>query len=120
MLYRLSWDWIALMTIAPSLAAPLLASVGWRRKEFILGNVAGTVVIFGTAIALILRESFVLDRLVRQCIDSAIVCTPRPAAFDRYAIYAVIGLVQVITLFLVSLRVERKGREQHYAPEWRR
>jgi len=120
MLDRLSWNWIAVMAVAPPVVAPMLAAVGWRRKEFILGNVAGTIVIFGAAMALILRESLVLDTLVRQCLDIGLVCTPRPAAFTRYAIYAAIGLVQVITLFLASLRIERHGREQHYAPEWRR
>ena len=108
------------MAAGPLVAAPLLASVGWRRNEMILGNVAGTVVIFGTAMALILRESFVLDHLVRQCIDAGIACAPHPSAFARYAIYASIGLVQVIALFLVSLRIEHRAREQQYAPEWRR
>ena len=120
MLDRLSWSWIALMAVGPAMVAPLPAVAAWRKNEMILGNVAGTIVIFGTAMALILRESFVLDHLVRECIDAGIVCTPRPAPFFRYAIYAVIGLVEVVTLFLVSLRVESKAREQRYAPEWRR
>ena len=120
MLYRLSWPWIALMAAGPPIVAPLIALVAWRRSEMILGNVAGTIVIFTTAMALILRESFVLDRLVRQCIDAALVCTPRPAPFYRYAIYAGLGLVQVVLLFLVSLRIEHRAREQQYAPEWRR
>jgi len=119
-LYRLSWEWIGLMAGGPPLVAPLVALLAWRKNEMILGNVAGTIVIFGTAMALILRESFVLDHLVRQCIDAAVVCTPRPAPFFRYAIYAGIGLVQVVLLFLVSLRIEHRARERQYAPEWRR
>ena len=108
------------MAVGPAMVAPLAAVAAWRKNEMILGNVAGTIVIFGTAMALILRESFVLDHLVRECIDAGIVCTPRPAAFIRYAIYAGIGLIEVVTLFLVSLRVESRAREQRYAPEWRR
>ena len=108
------------MALGPLIVAPLLASLAWRKNEMILGNVAGTIVIFGTAMALIFRESFVLDALVRPCLDAGYVCAPRPAAFTRYAIYASIGLVQVVTLFLVSLRVERVRREQQYAKEWRR
>jgi len=108
------------MAAGPPVVAPMLASLGWRKQEFILGNVAGTIVIFGTAMALIFRESLVLDRLVRDCIDAGIVCSPHPAPFIRYAIYAGIGLVQVVALFLISLRVERLTREQQYAPEWRR
>ena len=120
MLDRLSWSWIAIMAIGPPIAAALLAAVPWRKNEIILGNVAGTIPIFGTAIALILRESFVLDHLVRECIDAGVVCTPRPTAFARYAIYASIGLVQVVALFLISLRVERAIRERRYSAEWRR
>jgi hypothetical protein len=120
MLDRLSWFWIVVMAAGPSVVAPILATIAWRRQEFILGNVAGTVVIFGTAIGLILRESMVLDRLARQCIDAGIVCAPQPEAFTRYTIYAAIGLVQVVLLFLASLRVERSLRERQYSSEWRR
>jgi hypothetical protein len=38
----------------------------------------------------------------------------------RYAIYASIGLVEALALFLISLTVERRLRERAYAPEWRR
>ena len=47
-------------------------------------------------------------------------CWPQPSAFSRYAIYAAIGLLEVIGLFLVSLKVERRMRRRHYAPEWQR
>jgi hypothetical protein len=120
MLDSVSWSWILLMAAGPPIAARLLAGFAWRKNEMILGNVAGTIVIFGTAMALILRESLVLDRLVRECIDAGIVCAPRPAPFIRYAIYAGIGLAQVVALFLISLRVEHAIREQRYSNEWRR
>jgi hypothetical protein len=42
-----------------------------------------------------------------------------PSAFARYAIYAFIGLLEVIVLFSVSLTVERKIRRRGYDPEWR-
>ena len=61
MVDRLSWGSIALMLTAPPFAGTLLALFGWRKKEFILGNLAGTAVIFGSAMALILRESVALD-----------------------------------------------------------
>ena len=80
MLDRLSWSWIALMALGPLIVAPLLASLAWRKNEMILGNVAGTIVIFGTAMALIFRESFVLDALVRPSLEAGYVCAPRPAA----------------------------------------
>ena len=120
MLNGLNWPWIALMCTVPLPGAAAVATLLWRRNEPILGNLAGTVVIFGSALAFILRESVALDRLTQQCLDAGFTCWPQPSAFSRYAIYATIGLTQVIGLFLVSLKVERRMRRRHYAPEWQR
>jgi hypothetical protein len=120
MVNGLNWPWIALMCAGPLPIAVALATLLWRRNEPILGNLAGTVVIFGSALGFILRESVVLDRLTQQCLDAGFTCWPQPSAFSRYAIYATIGLVEVIGLFLVSLKVERLMRRRHYAPEWQR
>ena len=115
----LSWRWIALMLTGPPVAGVLAALPAWRQAQMILGNITGTVVIFGSAIALIFRERVELEMLSRQCLDAGFVCWPQPAAFTRYAIYAFIGLFEVFALFAVSLRVEEKIRNRRYAPEWR-
>ena len=120
MIDQLSWNWIAVMVGVPPLLAAPIAAVGWRREEMILGNLAGSIVIFSAVLGLILRESAALDRLTRQCLDAGFTCWPQPGAFIRYAIYAGTGLVEVMALFLVSLRVERRMRQRGYAPEWRR
>jgi hypothetical protein len=116
---ELSWPWIALMLTAPPLAGVLVALPLWQRKEMILGNATGTLVIFGAAIALIVRESIELERVTQGCLDAAMVCWPEPSAFVRYAIYAVIGLLEVFGLFTFSLTVEKRIRNRGYAPEWR-
>jgi hypothetical protein len=120
MVNGLSWPWIALMCTAPLPLAAAVAILLWRRNEPILGNLAGTVVIFGSALGFILRESVALNRVTQQCLDAGLTCWPHPSAFSRYAIYAAIGLLEVIGLFLVSLNVERRMRRRHYAPEWQR
>ena len=117
--FELSWFWIALALVVPPLAAAPLAVPAWLKGQPILGNLAGTVVLFGSAIALILRERVELDRLAQACFDQGFVCVPDPSAFTRYAIYAFIGLFEVMALFYVSLRVEAKVRRRGYAPEWR-
>jgi hypothetical protein len=116
---ELSWPWIALMLIAPPVVGVLVALPLWHRKEMILGNATGTLVIFGAAIALIVRESIELDRVTQACLDAGTVCWPEPSAFARYAIYAVIGLIEVFSLFTFSLTVEKRIRNRGYAPEWR-
>ena len=72
-----------------------------------------------TAFALIFRESAEVDRVTRACLADNYTCWPVPSAFVRYVIYAAIGMVEVIMLFLWSLRVEQEIRNRNYAPEWR-
>ncbi len=112
----LNWLWIALMVTGPPIISLPLAMLVWRTGEIVLGNIAGTIVIFGAALALIFREYSEIDRLTQAC---GSICVPVPSAFTRYAIYAFIGLAEVIALFLVSLRVEQRIRNRGVAPEWR-
>jgi hypothetical protein len=115
----LSWRWIGLMLTAPPAAGVLIASVFWRKREMIPGNLVGTIVIFGAAVALIIRESLELNATIARCLDAGYTCWPVPSAFVRYSIYAFIALVEVIALFNWSLRIEARMRNRLYAPEWR-
>lgn len=115
----LSWTWIAAAAVAPMVVSFLLAWPIWLTGQPLLGNIAGSLVIFGAAIGLIMREHTELDRLVQACIEQGTTCWPTPSAFTRFAVYAFIGLAQVITLFTVSLGVETRQRRRGYAPEWR-
>jgi hypothetical protein len=116
---ELSWFWIGLMLIVPLPVGALVAYPFWRKSEMIFGNIVGSGVIFAAAFAMILRESVELDRLTRTCLDAGLVCWPEPSGFARHAIYASIGLVEVVALFVLSLRVETRIRDRDYAPEWR-
>jgi hypothetical protein len=115
----LNWSWITIGAAVPILAGLLVAYPIWRMNQPILGNIAGSVVIFGVAIALIMREHVELDRQVQACLGQGFTCWPDPSAFTRYAIYAAIALAQVMALFSVSLRVEHRLRRRGYDPEWR-
>ncbi len=117
-MHELSWFWIALALTVPPVAGGLIAFPIWLKSQPILGNLAGTIVIFGAAIALIMREHVELERVAQGCLDRGLVCWPVPSAFARYAIYAFIGLFEVMVLFSLSLRVEAKLRRRGYAPEW--
>jgi hypothetical protein len=116
---ELSWFWIALALTVPPVAGGLIALPIWLKGQPILGNLAGTAVIFGAAIALIMREHVELQLLAQRCLDRGQLCWPEPSAFARYAIYAFIGLFEVIVLFWVSLPVEQRIRRRGYDPEWR-
>ena len=107
------------MATVPGVLGVLIAYPVWRKEEIILGNLAGTAVILAFAFALIFRESAEVDRVTRACLDARYTCWPSPSAFVRYAIYAAIGFLEVVAVFLVSLSVERRIRNQRYAPEWR-
>ena len=101
------------MLTVPPIVGALPAVVCWRQNEMILGNVAGATIIFGAALALIFRESAELDALTRHCRDAGFICWPKPSAFTRYGIYAVIGLVQVVALFLASLTNWARAPKSH-------
>jgi len=116
---ELNWSWIALALTAPPVAGGLIALPIWQKGQPILGNLAGTIVIFGAAIALIMREHVELERISQACLDRGFTCWPDPSAFTRFAIYAFIALFEVMGLFMLSLRVETKLRRRGYAPEWR-
>jgi hypothetical protein len=118
-MHELSWSWIVLALTVPPVAGGLVALPIWLKSQPILGNLAGTVVIFGAAVALIMREHIELERLAHECLDRGFVCWPVPSAFARYAIYAFIGLFEVMALFSVSLRVEAKIRRRGYDQQWR-
>jgi len=115
----LSWFAIALMLTVPPVLGVLAAVPCWRHAQMILGNLAGTMVIFGFALALILREHVELERLTQRCLDAGYTCWPDPSAFSRYAIYAFIALFEVFALFTVSLSVEERARRRDRDPEWR-
>jgi hypothetical protein len=106
------------LTVAPIIGT-LVALPLWRKSQTILGNIAGTVVIFATAVGLILREYAEIERVTVACLDAGNVCWPEPSAFTRFAIYAFIGLGEVFALFSISLVVESRARRRDYAPEWR-
>jgi hypothetical protein len=115
----LNWSWIGLQVIVPSALGLLVAWPLWRNDQPIFGNLAGSVVMFGSAFALIMREHVEIDRTVRQCLDQGFTCWPEPSAFTRFAIYAFIGMFEVIALFMLSLSVEAKRRRRGYDPQWR-
>ena len=91
----LSWSWILLGATVPSVVALIAALPFWLKDQPILGNLAGTVILFGAAFALIMREHFTLERAVVGCLDAGLPCFPNPPAFTRYAIYAFVALFEV-------------------------
>ena len=115
----LSWSWIALELTVPTVLAGLIAYPVWLKGQPILGNLAGTAVIFAAAVGLIMREHIELDRIVQACLDRSVTCFPSPDAFTRYAVYAFVALFEIMALFTVSLKVETRIRRRGYAPEWR-
>jgi hypothetical protein len=115
----LNWSYVGLMA-AVSLVAFLVAFPLWRRQQPIFGNLAGTVVIFVAAVALIFTEHVQLDRITSACLDAGYVCWPEPSAFTRFAIYASIAFVEIMALFYASILYEERLRNRDYAPEWRR
>ena len=117
---HLNWYWVTISLIVPPLAGGLVALPFWRKDQAIFGNIFGTVIIFGSAFGMIMREQIELDHLIQACLESGQdICSPEPGAFARFSVYAFIALFQVIVLFTLSLKVDERMRRRGYAPEWR-
>lgn len=115
----LQWSWILVGLTLPMAAALLLAWPIWASGQPILGNLAGTTILFGSAVALMMREHAELDRIVQGCIEAGTTCWPSPSAFTRFAVYAFVALAQVIVLFTMSVSVEDRQRRKRYLSQWR-
>jgi hypothetical protein len=114
------FNWASIAMVLAALPVGVVAARPlWRRKEAMLGNLAGTIVIFGTAVVLILKESAESDAATAVCLDAGLADCFQSGSFTRYGIYAFIGLAEVIALFLISIAAERRIRERDVAPEWR-
>ncbi|MGH9408106.1 MAG: hypothetical protein ACRD1V_01475 [Vicinamibacterales bacterium] len=116
----LAWHWIELQAVVPLIVALLIAYPFWHHGHAIFGNLTATVILFGAAFGLIMRERIELDRISSVCLDKGYFCFPEPPAFTRFAVYSCIALVQVFLIFYISIRVEERQRGRGYAPEWRR
>lgn len=114
-----AWFWIVIAATLPMLFGLAAAWPIWMSGQPILGNLAGSLIIFGAAIGFIMREHTELNRLVQACIDAGTTCWPTPSAFTRFALYAFIALADVIALFTLSVSVDARRRRRSYAPEWR-
>jgi hypothetical protein len=116
---QLNWHYVALALTVPPLVGLLVAIPFWWKGRMTLGNIAATAVVFASSIGLILSEYVELDRLTQQCLDAGVPCWPVPSAFTRFAVYAFIGLFEVMALFSLSVVVEERARRRQYSPEWR-
>lgn len=117
---QLNWYWIVVSLTVPPVVGGLIAYPFWRKNQAIFGNIFGTVILFGSAFGLIMREHIEMDRLIQQCLESGKeICSPEPSPFARFAVYAFIALFQVIVLFSLSLKVDERVRRRGYALEWR-
>src|SRR5260221_4090077 len=97
---QVTWYGITVSLGIPPLIGGLIAFPFWRRDQAIFGNIFGTVIIFCSAFALIMREHIELDRLIQQCLDAGEEnCLPDPSPFAPVSAYSFIPLFQVIGPF---------------------
>jgi hypothetical protein len=115
----LNWYWIGIEASVVPIVGVLFALPLWLKEQPVFGNIAGAVVIFGSAFGLIMREHMQIEAMVSKCLDDGLPCFPHPDAFTRFAVYAFVALFEVILLFSLSLRVEHKLRRRGYDPQWR-
>ena len=70
----LNWYWIGLEASVVPILGVLFALPLWLKEQPVFGNIAGTVVIFGSAFALIMREHMQIEAMVGTCLEGGIPC----------------------------------------------
>jgi hypothetical protein len=114
-----SWFWIGLAIVVPTIVGMLIALPFWLARQATLGNVVGAgVMLFGALLSL--GREFVAMRALREaCTSKGIPFRPVPDEFTRYAVYAGIGFAEVFAVFLVGLAIEERLRARERSREWR-
>ena len=112
----LSWTWLAIALVAPTLLGLLLAWPFWRRGDSDVGNTLGAGVVFAASIGLVGRELLYLFNLREAATRPLIV---EPSDFTRSVIYFCIAFFDVMVIFLLSQNAEDRRRRRQRAREWR-
>jgi hypothetical protein len=115
----LSWWWLTAAVLAPTVFGLIAARPLWRRGDSNIGAVVGAGIAFLVIITLVGREYAELIQFRIKCQRLATPCFVVPEDFYRYAIYCGIGFLDVMALFVIGGRVEKRRERKTYAPEWR-
>lgn len=107
----MSLGWIACAVVLPVICGLIVAYPFWsRRVSDDMGSIAGAGVILACVVAFIAREYGEILAVTRRCIDANVGCRFHPQPFVRYGIYGLIGMCQVVVVFVVGLQTEERLR----------
>ncbi len=115
----MNWSMLALSAVLPLLFALPVAIVLWSKRQSTIGTVVGAaIVLIGTVFFMALEfGNGVHYRLM--CAEKNIPCAPSdPSDFVRIFSYAIVGMVDVMVLFIIGASVEKRISDRHRAAEW--
>lgn len=98
----LNWCRIAVSFVIPTLIGLVVARLLWRREDTMMGNVVGAGVSLLVLLLFFAGEYVEITRF--QIAWTGVPYKVRLGYFNRYAIYAFIGFVDVAIVFLMGLR----------------
>jgi hypothetical protein len=97
-----------------------VAAVFWLRKQANTGSIIGAGIVLMCAVLFAVAERVDTMREQEKCYEQGIYCPYDVGqAFDRMAVFGIIGFAQVAALFLIGGKVESHLARRHYDPEWR-
>lgn len=115
----MTWSMLAVSAILPLLIALPVAMLLWSRRQSTIGTVVGAaIVLIGTVFFMALEfGNGVHFRLM--CAEKNIPCAPsNPSDFVRIFSYAIVGMVDVMVLFVLGASAEKRMSDRHRAAEW--
>jgi Na+(H+)/acetate symporter ActP len=116
-----NWSRLAISAFLPLLLALPVAALLWRRRQTAVGNVIGAGVVLLCTVMFMALEFGDAVHYRFMCSEQNLPCGPsKPSDFVRIFTFAMVGMVEVMVVFLVGASVETRNEQRHRAPEWRR
>jgi hypothetical protein len=116
----MNWSRLALSAVLPLLVALPVAVLLWRRQQVTIGTVvgAGVVLLFTVLFMALEYGEGVHYRLT--CAEQNLPCRPSdPSDFVRIFSFAMVGMAEVMVVFILGYSVETRLQQRHRAPKWR-
>jgi hypothetical protein len=116
----MNWTRLALSAVGPFLVALPIAALLWRGRQATIGTVVGAAVILMGSVLFMAVEYGEAVRFRVLCAEENRPCPPsEPSDFVRIVSYAMVGMVQVMVVFVIGGWVEDRRQRRQRDPEWR-
>lgn len=116
----MNWPTLAAAAVLPLLIALPVAALFWRRRRSSIGTVLGIGVVLVAAVGFMALEYGEGLHYRALCAEQNLPCPPsKPSDFVKIFSYGLVGMADVMLVFLVGSGVEARQQRRRRSVEWR-